>query len=51
MGRAKNDILIAIVVKKIRKGKINPVTGQAFKVQDIKKAAIKTGVENKLGVV
>ncbi|OOM76567.1 hypothetical protein [Clostridium sp. BL-8] len=43
-----NDILVAILVNKIRSGEINPNTNEAFKVDDIKSDEYKSAVETKL---
>ncbi len=43
-----NEILLTILINKIRSGEINPNANQAFKVDDIKSDEYKSAVETKL---
>lgn len=40
-----NKIIVDMLVRKIKTGEINPNTGQAFKLEDIKLPEYKTEIE------
>lgn len=46
----KEDLIVFILEKRIKAGKINPKTGKKFGLNDIKKAGIKQKVKDRLGV-
>ncbi len=43
-----NEDIVEVLIERIKNGKINPVTGQPFKLEDIKIEEFKTAVATKL---